>query len=636
MHSLFTQLADRFKTMKTILGISAYYHDSAACIVVDGNIIAAAQEERFTRKKHDPRFPSNAVNYCLSAANVILEDVDAIVFYDKPLLKFERLLETFLANAPRGFIAFARAMPIWLKEKLYLKSVLRRELRSLVNHARPADQQLDKKQIKLPELLFTEHHQSHAASCFFPSPFEDAAVVCMDGVGEWATSSVWHGKGACLTALQEIHFPHSVGLLYSAFTYYCGFRVNAGEYKLMGLAPYGEPKFVDVILDNLIDVKDDGSFRLDMRFFDYPVGSVMTNKRFEDLFGAPKLAADQTPSQHYCDIARSIQEVTEQVVVKIARHAKALTKSDNLCMAGGVALNCVANEKILKQAGFKNVWIQPASGDAGGALGAALCVWYEYFQNQRNIQTNDSMEGAYLGPEYTDQQIESVINDKKLPATHMDDDELFEQVIEWLENDNVVGWFQGRMEFGPRALGNRSIIGDARSTRMQRQMNVKIKQRESFRPFAPIVMAEKATEYFDLECDSPYMLLTAPLREQHRHQIDSNDTVSGLERVNQVRSCLPAITHIDYSARLQTVNESTNPRLHRLLSSFNHKTSTPVLINTSFNVRGEPPVCSPADAIRCFLATDMDFLVMGNWVMDKRQQPDNAISEAKAVTFEKD
>lgn len=621
--------------MTTILGISAYYHDSAACIVIDGKIIAAAQEERYTRKKHDPRFPSNAIQYCLAEADTTIQAIDAIVFYDKPLLKFERLLETFLANAPKGFVAFARAMPIWLKEKLYLKSVLRRELRALVNQSLPADKQLDKKQIKLPQLLFTEHHQSHAASAFFPSPFEDAAVICMDGVGEWATSSVWHGNTAQLTALQEIHFPHSLGLLYSAFTYYCGFRVNAGEYKLMGLAPYGEPKYVETILKHLIDLKEDGSFRLNMGYFDYPVGSVMTNKRFEQLFGLPKLAADEVPSKHYCDMARSIQVVTEQVVVKIAKYAKALTGSDNLCLAGGVALNCVANEKIIKQAGFKSVWIQPASGDAGGALGAALCAWFEYFENPRTPATSDSMSGALLGNTYSDKDIEVVINTKQIPAEHQTDKQLFEQVCGWLQNDNVVGWFQGRMEFGPRALGNRSIIGDARSTRMQRQMNVKIKQRESFRPFAPIVLAEKAAEYFDLDCLSPYMLVTAPLNKQHRLEIEES-SANGLERVNQVRSHLPAITHIDYSARLQTVDKETNPRLHKLLSTFNDDTGTPVLINTSFNVRGEPPVCSPEDAIRCFLATDMDYLVMGNWVLDKRNQRDSDIKTARAVTFEKD
>lgn len=621
--------------MTVILGVSAYYHDSAACIVVDGEIVAAAQEERFTRLKHDPRFPSNAIQYCLDEAATSIQQIDAIVFYDKPLLKFERLLETFLANAPKGFLAFARAMPIWLKEKLYLKSVLRRELRALVNRSLPNDQQLTKKQITLPQLLFTEHHQSHAASAFFPSPFDDAAVVCMDGVGEWATSSLWHGNKAQLTALQEIHFPHSLGLLYSAFTYYCGFRVNAGEYKLMGLAPYGEPKYVDTILTNLIDVKDDGSFRLNMDYFDYPVGSVMTNKRFERLFNQPKLAADQTPSQHYCDMARSIQTVTEQIVVKIAKHAKATTGSDNLCLAGGVALNCVANEQIVKQAGFKNVWIQPASGDAGGALGAALCAWYEYFENSRDVSQSDSMQGALLGNEYSDQEVDRVIQAKQLPAEYKTDDALFEHVCKWLQNDNVVGWFQGRMEFGPRALGNRSIIGDARSIKMQRQMNVKIKQRESFRPFAPIVLADKATDYFDLDCQSPYMLVTAPLKEEHRVKTE-NTSVLGLDRVNQVRSNLPAITHIDYSARLQTVSCDTNPRLHRLLTEFETATGTPVLINTSFNVRGEPPVCSPEDAIRCFLATDMDYLVMGNWVMDKRQQPASAIALAKQVTFEKD
>lgn len=617
--------------MTYILGISAYYHDSAACVVVDGEIVAAAQEERFTRLKHDPRFPKAAIEYCLREANVKLTELDAIVFYDKPLLKFERLLETYLANAPKGFLSFARSMPIWLKEKLYLKSVLRRELRAIAANQSP---EIEKpKKIALPLLLFTEHHQSHAASAFFPSPYEDAAVVCLDGVGEWATSSIWHGQGAELTALSDIHFPHSLGLLYSAFTYYCGFRVNAGEYKLMGLAPYGEPRYVDLIFQHLIDVKPDGSFRLNMRYFDYAVGSVMTNKRFADLFGGPALPADETPEQRHFDLARSIQVVTEEIVVKIAKYAKQLTGSNNLCLAGGVALNCVANAQVLAQAGFDNLWIQPASGDAGGALGAALQAWYSYFENTRE-HCVDQMQGAYLGPKFDDEDVLLAIETKQVVARRIDEDELLAEVADWLTKDNVVGWFQDRMEFGPRALGNRTILGDARSASMQRKMNIAIKQRESFRPFAPIVKLDKVSEYFEFTGPSPYMLLTADINPALK--CDTNDDAKGLERVNQIRSSLPAITHIDYSARLQTIAQKTNPKLYALLDTFEKLTQVPVLINTSFNVRGEPSVCSPEDAIRCFLATDMDYLVMGQWVLDKREQSDSAIALAKSVTFEKD
>lgn len=617
--------------MTYILGISAYYHDSAACVVVDGEIVAAAQEERFTRLKHDPRFPKAAIEYCLREANVKLTELDAIVFYDKPLLKFERLLETYLANAPKGFLSFARSMPIWLKEKLYLKSVLRRELRAIAANQSP---EIEKpKKITLPLLLFTEHHQSHAASAFFPSPYEDAAVVCLDGVGEWATSSIWHGQGAELTALSDIHFPHSLGLLYSAFTYYCGFRVNAGEYKLMGLAPYGEPRYVDLIFQHLIDVKPDGSFCLNMRYFDYAVGSVMTNKRFADLFGGPALPADETPEQRHFDLARSIQVVTEEIVVKIAKYAKQLTGSNNLCLAGGVALNCVANAQVLAQAGFDNLWIQPASGDAGGALGAALQAWYSYFENTRE-HCVDQMQGAYLGPKFDDEDVLHAIETKQVVARRIDEDELLAEVADWLTKDNVVGWFQDRMEFGPRALGNRTILGDARSASMQRKMNIAIKQRESFRPFAPIVKLDKVSEYFEFTGPSPYMLLTADINPALK--CDTNDDAKGLERVNQIRSSLPAITHIDYSARLQTIAQKTNPKLYALLDTFEKLTQVPVLINTSFNVRGEPPVCSPEDAIRCFLATDMDYLVMGQWVLDKREQSDSAIALAKSVTFEKD
>lgn len=619
--------------MTRILGISAFYHDSAACLVIDGDITCAAQEERFTRVKHDPSFPTQAIQYCLSEANLTLSDIDSVVFYDKPLLKFERLLETYLAHAPQGFLSFARSMPIWLKEKLYLKSVLRRELRAIARSGNDKESSQAEKS-ELPELLFTEHHQSHAASAFYPSPFEESAVVCLDGVGEWTTSSIWQGQGSELIAKQEIHFPHSLGLLYSAFTYYCGFRVNAGEYKLMGLAPYGEPRYVDIIYQHLIDVKPDGSFRLNMRYFDFPVGRVMTNKHFDKLFEGAALPADETPTQKHFDMARSIQVVTEEIVVKIAKHAKALTQSKHLCLAGGVALNCVANAKILAESGFERLWIQPASGDAGGSLGAALQVWYSHYQQPRPIQ-GDTMKGAYLGPEFDDQAIQQAIAEKSVVGNELNDEQLFETVADWLNNDKVVGWFQGRMEFGPRALGNRSILGDARSAAMQRKMNIAIKQRESFRPFAPIVKEGSVEDYFDFKGSSPYMLLTAPIHPDLK-KVTAESNSHGLERVNDIRSTLPAITHIDYSARLQTVSEQTNPRLFALLDAFEAKTETPVLINTSFNVRGEPPVCSPADAIRCFLATDMDFLVMNNWVLAKNDQSDEAIAIAKSVTFAKD
>ncbi|WP_100641066.1 carbamoyltransferase [Alteromonas facilis] len=616
--------------MPNILGISAYYHDSAACIVVDGQIVAAAQEERFSRKKHDPRFPRQAIQYCLHEARLDINTIDVVVFYDKPLLKFERLLETYLANAPKGFFSFARAMPIWLKEKLYLKSVLRRELRAL-----RTDGEAD-----VPQLLFTEHHQSHAASAFYPSPFSEAAVICLDGVGEWTTTSIWHGKDNGLIPLHEVHFPHSLGLLYSAFTYHCGFRVNAGEYKLMGLAPYGEPRFVQQIYQHLIDVKEDGSFSLNMRYFDYAVGDVMTNKHFSELFGVPVLPADETPSQVYCDLARSIQVVTQDIVIKIARHARAITGAKYLCMAGGVALNCVANAEVMAHAGFEDIWIQPAAGDAGGALGAALEAWFSYFNQPRHIASThcvDTMQGAYLGPEYSDDDIHNVISQLGVPAERHSHADIINNTVDWLASDQVIGWFQGRMEFGPRALGNRSILGDARSVNMQRQMNVKIKQRESFRPFAPVVLEEKAQQYFETDRPSPYMLLTAPVhRSLWAEQDESVEKREGLDKVNDVRSSLPAITHIDYSARLQTVAADSNPLLHELLLAFEQRTGTAVLINTSFNVRGEPPVCSPADAIRCFLATEMDFLVMGQWVLDKRAQSAESIKRAKAVTFEKD
>lgn len=632
--------------MAKILGISAYYHDSAASIVVDGKTIAAAQEERFTRKKHDPAFPCEAVVYCLRQAGCDIEDIDAVIFYDKPMLKFERLLETYLATAPRGFLSFLRAMPIWLKEKLYLKSVLRQELRKLIHQSRAnqsgksmAQEVKNEKKPKVPQLLFSEHHQSHAASAFFPSPYQKAVVLCLDGVGEWATSSAWIGEGSSLQPLWEIQFPHSLGLLYSAFTYYCGFRVNSGEYKLMGLAPYGEPKYVDLIYQHLITVNDDGSFQLDMRYFDYPSGSTMTNGAFDQLFGAPAKSADEQVTQREMDLARSIQVVTEDIVLKIATHAHKQTGCENLCLAGGVALNCVANGKILREGPFKSIWIQPAAGDAGGSLGAALLASHHYFGFAREIDTAsepfDSMQGSYLGPEFTDQHIEKYLSDLQIAFNKCDEQDLYKDTAKLIDQGNVIGWFQGRMEFGPRALGNRSIIGDPRNQKMQSQMNLKIKNRESFRPFAPAVLEQDVSEYFELDRPSPYMLLVADVQPSLRVK-ETDDSLFGIDKLNQARSSMPAITHVDYSARVQTVSQKTNPEFYQLLTEFKALTGMSVLINTSFNVRGEPPVCSPADAVRCFLATEMDYLVMGNYLLDKKAMDADKIAAAKSVEFAKD
>lgn len=611
---------------KIILGISAYYHDSAASIVKDGQIIAAVQEERFSRIKHDPSFPAQAISYCLEQANVSLEQLDAIIFYDKPLLKFERLLETYFAHAPRGFKSFLRAMPIWLKEKLYLKSVLRREFRQLAN--------LDKK-AKLPQLLFSEHHLSHAGSAFYPSPYQDAAVLCLDGVGEWATSSAWQGNAKELNKIWEIQFPHSLGLLYSAFTYYCGFKVNSGEYKLMGLAPYGEPKYVDLIFDNLITVHDDGSFDLDMSYFDFAVGSTMTNKKFDRLFGGPVREESEQVEQKQMDLARSIQVVTEEIVLKIVNHLYTLCPSDNLCLAGGVALNCVANGRLLREGPYKNIWVQPAAGDAGGSLGAALVAWHQYYDGDRNADNvSDNMCGAYLGNSFNNKEILAETSKQNLVTQTIEYDSLYDDVAELIEEGKVVGWFQGKMEFGPRALGNRSIIGDPRNTSMQSTMNLKIKYRESFRPFAPAVLAEDVSAYFEHFTSSPYMLMVANIKPELR--LTNSEELFGIEKLNQARSTLPAITHVDYSARIQTVHADTNPEFHQLISAFKRRTGCGVLINTSFNVRGEPPVCSPADAIRCFLATEMDCLVMNNIVLKKSEQPLEAIEQAKSIKFEMD
>ncbi len=595
-----------------ILGISAFYHDSAAALVRDGEIVAAAQEERFSRKKHDARFPVHAVNYCLSEAGIALGDLDYVVFYDKPLIKFERLLETYLAYAPSGFRSFLASMPVWLKEKLFLKDLLKKELSAI------AGCKID----ELPPLLFTEHHQSHAASAFFPSPFEEAAVLCMDGVGEWATTSVWLGRGNSLEAQWEIDFPHSLGLLYSAFTYFTGFKVNSGEYKLMGLAPYGEPKYTDIILDKLLDLKEDGTFRMDMRYFNYANGLTMTNRHFDELFGGPPRRPESPVTQREMDLAASIQAVTEEVVLRLGRTVQKELGVDTVCLAGGVALNCVANGRLLREGPFKKLWIQPAAGDAGGALGAALSVWYQYLDNPRSVGEDDTMSGSYLGPRFGDGDIQGYLDSAGASYQRLDDAELMPRLAEILDNENVVGWFQGRMEFGPRALGGRSIIGDPRSTNMQSVMNLKIKYRESFRPFAPSVLRERVAEFFEHDRESPYMLLVAPVDKSIRYDMsDEQKELFGIDKLKVPRSKIPAITHVDYSARIQTVDGKANPRYHDLLRHFDERTGCPVLVNTSFNVRGEPIVCTPEDAYRCFMRTEMDYLVIENYLLAKSDQP---------------
>ena len=595
-----------------ILGISAYYHDSAAALVREGLPLAAVQEERFSRKKHDARFPVNAINYCLSEVSLPLTAIDQIVFYDKPLIKFERLLETYLAYAPSGFRSFVAAMPVWLKEKLFLKDLLKKELASIGGCSVK----------ELPPLLFTAHHQSHAASAFFPSPFERAAVLCMDGVGEWATTSIWIGEGNSLNPQWEIDFPHSLGLLYSAFTYFTGFKVNSGEYKLMGLAPYGEPKYRNLILDKLLSLKDDGSFRMDMRYFSYANGLTMTNRRFDELFGGPPRQPESPVTQREMDIASSIQAVTEEVVLRLGETIHKETGADNLCLAGGVALNCVANGRLLREGPFKNIWIQPAAGDAGGALGAALSTWHEYLDKPRRVNGADSMSGAYLGPRYSDSEIKAYLDSVNANYVKLEDSELLPQLAEILEQENVVGWFQGRMEFGPRALGGRSIIGDPRSKSMQSVMNLKIKYRESFRPFAPSVLAERVSDFFECHSASPYMLLVAPVKERIRTQMtEAQQQLFGIDKLNIPRSEIPAITHVDYSARVQTVHAETNPRYHEMIRQFDQRTGCPVIVNTSFNVRGEPIVCTPEDAYRCFMRTEMDFLVLEGFLLAKPDQP---------------
>jgi carbamoyltransferase len=610
-----------------ILGLSAYYHDSAAALLRDGEVIAAAQEERFTRKKHDPAFPREAIAYCLKEAGIGLQELDGVVFYDKPLVKFERLLETYLSYAPNGFRSFIAAMPVWLKEKLYLKSTLKRELAGMAGC----------KQDALPRLFFAEHHQSHAASAFFFSPFHKAAVLCLDGVGEWATTSTWLGDGAELKPLWEIDFPHSLGLLYSAFTYFTGFKVNSGEYKLMGLAPYGEPKYEKLILDHLLDLKEDGTFRLDMQYFNYCTGLTMTNERFDRLFGGPPRKAESPVTQREMDIAASIQKVTEEVVLRLCRTIHKETGAENLCLAGGVALNCVANGRIVREGPFKRIWVQPAAGDAGGALGAASIVWHSYMQKGRTVNGHDRMQGSYLGPGYTADEVRQQLAAAGAVFQELPDAELMPRLAKILGEENVVGWVQGRMEFGPRALGGRSIIGDPRSARMQSIMNLKIKYRESFRPFAPAVLADRVGDYFEHGGDSPYMLIVAPVRDHLRIPLTpEQQQLFGVEKLKLKRSELPAITHVDYSARIQTVHPETNPRFHRLLTEFNAQTGCAVLVNTSFNVRGEPIVNTPADAYRCFMRTEMDYLVVENCLLAKADQPKFADQGNWRTEFELD
>ena len=610
-----------------ILGISAYYHDSAACLLRDGEIIAAAQEERFTRKKHDAHFPSFAIQYCLKEAGIQGKEIDNVVFYEKPFVKFERLLETYLAFAPKGFTNFAKAMPVWIKDKLFQKSVLIKELKSTLD-----------KDVKWNErLLFSEHHLSHAASAYYPSPFDSAAVLTLDGVGEWTTTSLAIGKGSDLKVLKEIHFPHSLGLLYSAFTYYTGFKVNSGEYKVMGLAPYGKPRYADLIRDKLMTIAEDGSFQLDMSYFDYTTGLTMTNKKFDALFGGPPRTAETEVTQRVMDLAASIQKVTEDVVVQLARGIAKETGERNLCLAGGVALNCVANGILLRKKIFDNIWIQPAAGDAGGALGAALSTWFRHYNKKRIISKDrDAMKGAYFGPMFTDTEIEVQLKECGATYEKLSEDELIETVATKLAEGKAVGWMQGRMEFGPRALGGRSIIADPRSPIMQKQLNLKVKYRESFRPFAPSVLREDVNEWFELETDSPYMLLVADVNENKRRKMTKEEEVLfGIDKLNVPRSSVPAITHVDYSARIQTVHTDTNKRYHDVISKFKEKTRCPLVVNTSFNVRGEPIVCTPTDAFKCFMGTEMDMLVIENYLLYKEQQ-DELLEENYMERYEMD
>ncbi len=598
-----------------ILGISAFYHDSAATLVKNGEIIAAVQEERFTRKKHDSSFPIHSINYCLKEANITIDDIDYIVFYEKVFEKFERLIETYLHFAPRGITSFLASMPVWIKEKIYIKDTIR-----------------NKTSYK-GEILFSRHHLSHAASAFYPSPFKEAAILTIDGVGEWETTTYGTGKDNHIELWKSINFPHSLGLLYSAFTYYLGFKVNSGEYKLMGLAPYGKPKYTNIILDNLIDVKEDGSFRLNLEYFDYHTGLKMINNKFIKLFGMPPRKPDETITEKHTDIASSIQRVTEEIILKMVNHIYKETGMKYLTLAGGVALNSVANGRILRESPFENIWIQPASGDAGGSLGSALLIWYKYLNNPRNADNkNDFQKYSYLGPSFTNKEIEKVLNRYNAKYQYKDYDEIIEIGSDLINEGKVIGWFQGRMEFGPRALGNRSIIGDARNKEMQRKMNLKIKFRESFRPFAPSVLEEKVSDYFEIDRHSPYMLIVTPVKENIRKYPQKE--LKGLEKLNFVRSSIPAVTHVDYSARIQTVNEKQNPLYHKLIKRFYEKYGCAVIINTSFNVRGEPIVCTPEEAFLCFMRTDMDYLIIGNYILKKEEQPQ--IDRSKFNDFEPD
>lgn len=598
-----------------ILGISAFYHDSAACLLKDGEIVAAAQEERFTRVKHDADFPSHAIQYCLNAAQIEASEIDNIVFYEKPFLKFERLLETYLAFAPKGFKSFSKAMPLWIRDKLFQKSALIKDLKDTFGDT-----------VNWRErLLFSEHHLSHAASAFYPSPFKNAAVLTLDGVGEWTTTSIAIGKGHDLKVIKEIHFPHSLGLLYSAFTYYTGFKVNSGEYKVMGLAPYGVPKYADLIKEKLITVAEDGSFQLDMSYFDYPAGLTMTNKKFDALFGGPPRTPEMELTQREMDLAASIQKVIEEIIVQLAKDLAKETGERNLCLAGGVALNCVANGILLRENIFDNIWIQPAAGDAGGALGAAFAAWHLHYNNQRSVSAErDAMKGSYLGPEFSDHEIEVELTACGARFTRLTDEELIDQVATALADGKALGWMQGRMEFGPRALGGRSIIADPRSPLMQKKLNLKVKYRESFRPFAPSILREDLNEWFEHATDSPYMLVVAHIqKDKRRIMTDEEETLFGIDKLNVSRSSVPAITHVDYSARIQTVHLDTNPRYHAVISKFKEKTGCPVLINTSFNVRGEPIVCTPSEAFKCFMGTELDALAVGNYLLFKEEQDES-------------
>lgn len=604
-----------------LLGISAFYHDSAAALIEDGRIVAAAQEERFTRKKHDAAFPRNAVRYCLDERGVDLDQVDHIVFFEKPFVKFERLLETYLANVPHGFQSFRMAIPVWIKDKLFQKGNLEKSLKPFAPSGTVAE-----------KLLFAEHHQSHGASAFFPSPFEEAVILTMDGVGEWATTSIAIGRGNTLEPIKEIRWPHSLGLLYSAFTYYTGFKVNSGEYKIMGLAPYGSPKYADAILNSIVDVKEDGSFWLDQSYFNYATGLTMTSEKFHSLLGGPPREPETPLDQRHMDLAASVQRVTEEIVLRITRNLARKYEIDNLCLAGGVALNCVANGKIMRDGSFKRIWIQPAAGDAGGAVGAALAAYHQHFGHEREVDgRNDGMQGAYLGPAFSQTEIENRLAAAGARFESVNSETLYERACDALEAGHAVGWFQGRMEFGPRALGARSILGDPRNPDMQRTLNLRVKYRESFRPFAPSVLREDVADYFELDTDSPYMLLVADVNKSRRHAMSAKqEKMFGIDKLNVPRSDIPAVTHVDYSARIQTVHPDTNPRYHELISTFRRRTGCAVLVNTSFNVRGEPIVCTPEDAFRCFMATEMETVVIGNCVLDKSQQDPSVAVDYKA------